>query len=70
MKLKLRHVLMASAAAVAFSGQAHADGHATWASKSKASVAAIIYKMLSEGEIRSNLTFDQLKKIQRQKKVA
>ncbi len=41
-----------------------------WASKSKASVAAIIYKMLSEGEIRSNLTFDQLKKIQRQKKVA
>jgi len=39
MKLKLRHVLMASAAAVAFSGQAHADGHATWASKSKAKVA-------------------------------
>lgn len=30
---------MASAAAVAFSGQAQADGHATWASKSKAKVA-------------------------------
>ena len=39
MKLKLRHILMASAAAVAFSGQAHADGHASWASKSKAKVA-------------------------------
>ena len=40
MKLKLRHVLMAGTAALAFSGQAYADGHTkVWQSKSKASVA-------------------------------
>jgi hypothetical protein len=39
MKLKLRHALMAGAAVVAFSGQAHADGHAVWASSSKAKVS-------------------------------
>ena len=40
MKLKLRHVLMAGTAALAFSGQAYADGHTkVIQSKSKASVA-------------------------------
>jgi len=41
-----------------------------WTSKSKASLVAVVYKMLSEGEVRSHITLDQIKKIQKLKQVA
>ena len=33
-----------------------------WTSKAKASLAAVIYKMLSEGEAKSNMTLSQINK--------
>ena len=41
-----------------------------WTSKSKASLVAVVYKMLSEGEIRSHITLDQIKRVQKLKQVA
>ena len=41
-----------------------------WTSKSKASLVAFVYKMLSEGEARSHITLDQIKKVQKLKQVA
>ena len=37
---------------------------------SKASLVAVVYKMLSEGEARSHITLDQIKKVQKLKQVA
>ena len=36
-----------------------------WTSKAKASLAAVIYKMLSEGEAKSNMTLSQINKAQK-----
>ena len=41
-----------------------------WTSKSKASLVTVVYKMLSEGEAKSNMTLTQLRKVHKLKDVA
>ena len=41
-----------------------------WTSKSKASLVTVVYKMLSEGEGKSNMTLAQLRKVHKLKDVA
>ena len=41
-----------------------------WTSKAKASLVAVIYKMLSEGEAKSNMTLSQINKAQKLSQVA
>ena len=41
-----------------------------WTSKSKASLVTVVYKMLSEGEAKSNMTLAQLRKVHKLKEVA
>ena len=41
-----------------------------WASKAKASIIAVIYKILSEGETKSGITLSQIRKAEKLSKVA
>ena len=41
-----------------------------WTSKSKASLVAVVYKMLSEGETKSSITLSQIRKAEKLNKAA
>lgn len=41
-----------------------------WTSKARASIVAVIYKMLSEGETKSSITLSQIRKAEKLNKAA